>query len=161
MNIVGQIRSSGVVGCGGAGFPSHVKAASKVEIAVANGAECEPLLHKDLELMIREPEAIVSGMKLLVSVTGAQRGIIGIKKKHEDKLDGIKLALHGTNITLQFLGDFYPTGDEYVLVYKQQNILFLRREFPSMLELSYTMLKLFGIYTLRLKIVRSSRNTFP
>ena len=118
MNIVGQIRSSGVVGCGGAGFPSHVKAASKVEIAVANGAECEPLLHKDLELMIREPEAIVSGMKLLVSVTGAQRGIIGIKKKHEDKLDGIKLALHGTNITLQFLGDFYPTGDEYVLVYQ-------------------------------------------
>ena len=77
MNLVENIRTAGVVGCGGAGFPSHVKAAAKVEIIVANGAECEPLLHKDLELMICEPEAIVSGMKLLMSVTGAQRGIIG------------------------------------------------------------------------------------
>ncbi|MGD0038389.1 MAG: 4Fe-4S dicluster domain-containing protein [Bacteroidota bacterium] len=118
MNLVESIRTAGVVGCGGAGFPSHVKAASKVEIVVANGAECEPLLHKDLELMIREPEAIVNGMRLLMSVTFAQHGIIGVKKKYEDKLDGIKLALHGTNITLQFLGDYYPTGDEYVLVYE-------------------------------------------
>ena len=118
MNFVESIRTAGVVGCGGAGFPSHIKAASKVEIVVANGAECEPLLHKDLELMIREPEAIVNGMKLLMSVTTAKHGIIGVKKKYEDKLDGIKLALRGTNITLQFLGDYYPTGDEYVLVYE-------------------------------------------
>ena len=93
MNLVESIRTAGVVGCGGAGFPSHVKAASKVEIVVANGAECEPLLHKDLELMIREPEAIVNGMKLLMSVTTAKHGIIGVKKKYEEKLDGIKLAL--------------------------------------------------------------------
>ena len=118
MNFVESIRTAGIVGCGGAGFPSQVKAASKVEIVVANGAECEPLLHKDLELMIREPEAIVNGMKLLMSVTTAKHGIIGVKKKYEDKLDGIKLALRGTNITLQFLGDYYPTGDEYVLVYE-------------------------------------------
>ena len=118
MNFVESIRTAGIVGCGGAGFPSHVKAASKVEIVVANGAECEPLLHKDLELMIREPEAIVNGMKLLMSVTTAKHGIIGVKKKYEEKLDGIKLALRGTNITLQFLGDYYPTGDEYVLVYE-------------------------------------------
>jgi Na+-translocating ferredoxin:NAD+ oxidoreductase RnfC subunit len=118
MNIAESIRTAGVVGCGGAGFPSQVKAASKAEIVVANGAECEPLLHKDLELMIREPEAIVSGIKLLMSVTGAQHGIIGVKKKNEENLDRIKLVLRGTNITLQFLGDYYPTGDEYVLVYE-------------------------------------------
>ena len=118
MNIVERIRTAGVVGCGGAGFPSQVKAASKVEIVIANGAECEPLLHKDLELMIREPVAIVSGMKLLMLSTSAHHGIIGVKKKHEDKLDGLRLALRGTNITLQFLGDYYPTGDEYVLVYE-------------------------------------------
>ena len=118
MNLVECIRNAGVVGCGGAGFPSQVKAASKADIVVANGAECEPLLHKDLELMIREPEAVVSGVKLLMSATGAQHGIIGVKKKYEEKLDGIKLALRGTDIALQFLGDFYPTGDEYVLVYE-------------------------------------------
>ena len=118
MNLVEHICSAGVVGCGGAGFPSHRKAASKVEMVVANGAECEPLLHKDLELMMREPEAVVSGMNLLMSATGAQRGIIGVKKKYEDKLEGITGALRGTNMTIQFLGDFYPTGDEYVLVYE-------------------------------------------
>ncbi|MCX6120289.1 MAG: 4Fe-4S dicluster domain-containing protein [Ignavibacteriales bacterium] len=118
MNLVESIRTAGVVGCGGAGFPSQVKAASKADIVVANGAECEPLLHKDLELMMREPEAIVGGVKLLMSATGAQQGIIGVKKKYEEKLDGIKLALRGTNITVQFLGDYYPTGDEYVLVYE-------------------------------------------
>ena len=118
MNLVESIRKSGIVGCGGAGFPAHVKAASKAEIVVANGAECEPLLHKDLELMMREPEAIVDGMKLLMSATGAQNGIIGVKKKYEDKVVGIKSALLGTDITIQFLGDYYPTGDEYVLVYE-------------------------------------------
>jgi len=118
MNNVESIRAAGVVGCGGAGFPSHVKAASKAEFVVANGAECEPLLHKDLELMMREPEAIVSGMSLLMSVTGAQQGIIGVKKKYEEKLAGLQGALRGSNMTLQLLGDYYPTGDEYVLVYE-------------------------------------------
>jgi Na+-translocating ferredoxin:NAD+ oxidoreductase RnfC subunit len=118
MNLADSIRRAGVVGCGGAGFPAHVKAASKAEIVVANGAECEPLLHKDLELMIREPEALVSGMKLLLSATGARQGIIGVKRKNEGKLEKLRLALRNTPITLQFLGDYYPTGDEYVLVYE-------------------------------------------
>jgi Na+-translocating ferredoxin:NAD+ oxidoreductase RnfC subunit len=121
MNLVDQIRNAGVVGCGGAGFPTHIKADSKVEYVVANGAECEPLLHKDLELMMREPEAVVKGMKLLMSATGAKNGIIGVKKKYEEKLEKLKVALHGTDIKLYFLGDFYPTGDEYVLVYETTN----------------------------------------
>ena len=118
MNIVERILTAGVIGCGGAGFPSQVKAASRAEIVVANGAECEPLLHKDLELMRREPESLVSGMKLLMSATGAQRGIVGVKKKYEERLEGLKRALNGTNIMLHLLGDYYPTGDEYVLVYE-------------------------------------------
>ncbi|RPI05951.1 MAG: NADH dehydrogenase subunit [Ignavibacteriae bacterium] len=118
MSLVERIRHAGVVGCGGAGFPSQIKASSKAEIVVANGAECEPLLHKDLELMMREPEAIVSGMKLLMEATGARQGIIGVKKKYEEKLNGMRSALRGSDITLQYLGDYYPTGDEYVLVYE-------------------------------------------
>ena len=118
MNFIDQIRNAGVVGCGGAGFPTHVKASSKAEYVVVNSAECEPLLHKDLELMIREPEAIVNGIKLMMAATGAKQGIIGVKKKYEEKIGNLKAALHGTNISIHFLGDFYPTGDEYVLVYE-------------------------------------------
>ena len=110
MNLVEHICSAGVVGCGGAGFPSHRKAASKVEMVVANGAECEPLLHKDLELMMREPEAVVSGMNLLMSATGAQRGIIGVKKKYEDKLEGITGALRGTNMKFKKRFGFVEQG---------------------------------------------------
>jgi Na+-translocating ferredoxin:NAD+ oxidoreductase RnfC subunit len=113
-----KIKNAGVVGCGGAGFPSHVKAASTVEVVLANGAECEPLLHKDLELLMREPDAVVNGMVQLISSTGAKKGILGVKKKYEEQLGGVKSSLGRTNIELKLLGDYYPTGDEYILVYE-------------------------------------------
>jgi len=118
VNLQEQIRSAGVVGCGGAGFPTHVKASSNAEVVLGNGAECEPLLHKDLELIAREPSEIVHGMELLMSATGAKRGILGVKKKYEEKIGGIKSALSKAGIELKLLGDYYPTGDEYVLVYE-------------------------------------------
>lgn len=118
MNYVDRIKSSGVVGCGGAGFPAHIKAASKVEYVIANGAECEPLLHKDLELMKNEPEAVVGGLIQWLVSTGSKKAIVGVKQKHEESLSGLKKAAENTNIQLNWLGDFYPTGDEYVLVYE-------------------------------------------
>jgi Na+-translocating ferredoxin:NAD+ oxidoreductase RnfC subunit len=113
-----NIKAAGVVGCGGAGFPVHVKAHSKVEYVIGNGAECEPLLHKDLELLIREPESIVRGLVLMMEATGAKHGIIGVKKKYEDKLDGLVAVAKESHVDLRWLGDFYPTGDEYILVYE-------------------------------------------
>jgi Na+-translocating ferredoxin:NAD+ oxidoreductase RnfC subunit len=113
-----HVRKAGVVGAGGAGFPSHVKTASSVEFVIGNGAECEPLLHKDLELMIREPEPVVEGLLLLMKSTGAKKGYIGIKRKYEEKLSALSSALERAGIKIHWLGDFYPTGDEYVLVYE-------------------------------------------
>lgn len=107
-----------MVGSGGAGFPTHVKAQSKVEIVIANGAECEPLLHKDLELLINEPDKVIHGLRLMMQSTGAKKGIIGVKKKYEERLQGLVSALKGSDIHLHWLGDFYPTGDEYILVYE-------------------------------------------
>ncbi len=118
MSLSEKIKSAGVVGCGGAGFPAHIKAQSNVEFVIANGAECEPLLHKDLELLVNEPDAVVSGVRLMMEATGAKQGIIGVKRKHEEKLGGLTHALRQSNIKLHWLGDFYPTGDEYILVYE-------------------------------------------
>ncbi len=118
MSLPEQIKSAGVVGCGGAGFPAHIKAQSRVDVVIANGAECEPLLHKDLELLINEPEAVVDGLRLLLASTGARQGIIGVKRKYEEKLGALKSTLEGQPIQLHWLGDFYPTGDEYILVYE-------------------------------------------
>jgi Na+-translocating ferredoxin:NAD+ oxidoreductase RnfC subunit len=113
-----KIKAAGVVGSGGAGFPTHVKSLSKVEFVIANGAECEPLLHKDLELLIKEPQEVINGMRLMMQATGAKKGIIGVKRKYEERLKGLSSTLKGADIQLHWLGDFYPTGDEYILVYE-------------------------------------------
>lgn len=72
-DIVNQIREAGVVGAGGAGFPTHVKSGSKVEFVLANGAECEPLLHKDYELMLLKAKEMVEGMMMMIESTGAKK----------------------------------------------------------------------------------------
>lgn len=118
MNIEQIIKDCGVVGAGGAGFPTHIKAKSSVEYVIANGAECEPLLHKDFELMIHYPNEVVQGLKLLMQATGAQEGIIGIKEKNDEAVKAITAAIDDPNIRVHLLGDFYPSGDEYILVYE-------------------------------------------
>ena len=69
MDLIKQIFDSGVVGCGGAGFPTHVKLKASPEILIINGAECEPLLRTDRYLMIHEAEKLVSGVDLITGHT--------------------------------------------------------------------------------------------
>jgi len=118
MQTADLIKSAGVVGAGGAGFPAHVKANAKVDYVIANGAECEPLLHKDFELMLRYPERVVHGVKLLMQATGAREGIIGVKEKNRTAIEALGAAIDDPSIRLHTLGDFYPSGDEYILVYE-------------------------------------------
>ena len=112
------IRNAGVIGAGGAGFPAHVKAEARVDYVIANGAECEPLLHKDFELMVHYPERVVHGVELLMEATGAREGIIGIKEKNKKAIEALSAAIDDPAIRLHTLGDFYPSGDEYILVYE-------------------------------------------
>jgi len=111
-----KLKACGVVGAGGAGFPAYVKAAATVELVIANGAECEPLLHKDAELMAHYPAEIVDGTRLMMESTGARRGKFGIKEKNAAAVEAIRTHIGGTPIDMVFLGDFYPSGDEFELV---------------------------------------------
>ncbi len=111
-----QLKSCGVVGAGGAGFPAHVKARSRVEYLLINGAECEPLLHKDYEIMKREPAGIVEGARLMRDAIGASKVRFGIKTKNAGAIKAIGAHLGGTGMDIVELGDFYPSGDEYELV---------------------------------------------
>lgn len=112
-----QLKSCGVVGAGGAGFPTYIKAQSRVEYLLANGAECEPLLHKDYEIMKHEPAGIVEGAKLMRSATGARYARFGIKQKNAAAVEAISAHLSGAGMDTVLLGDFYPSGDEYELVH--------------------------------------------
>lgn len=118
MSLVDRVRMAGVVGAGGAGFPTHVKLAAKADTVIANGAECEPLLHKDAAVMEREAAGVVRGMSLAMEAVHAGAGIIGIKAKNEHAIAAIEAACVGTSIRVHRLADVYPAGDEYDLVYE-------------------------------------------
>ena len=117
MNLVEKVKQAGVVGAGGGGFPTHVKLAAKAETVIANGAECEPLLHKDAVIMEEHAAALVRGMQLAVEAVGAKEGVIGIKGKKQRAVEAVTAACRSTSIRINLLGDYYPAGDEYDLVY--------------------------------------------
>ena len=112
-----RLRECGVVGAGGAGFPTYVKAASRAEFVIANGAECEPLIHKDAELMKHFPAEILSGTAAMMQSTGARIAKFGIKTKNAESLQALQAQPPAAQVEYVMLGDFYPSGDEYELVY--------------------------------------------
>lgn len=130
MDIRGAVREAGVVGAGGAGFPAHVKLDAQVEYVLGNGAECEPLLHKDAELTLRYPERIIQGMQLSMQATGADKAIFGIKAKRAKAVAALEGASGDTGVRLQLFGDYYPAGDEFALVYECTGRLIPAGEIP-------------------------------
>lgn len=114
-----KIRIAGVVGAGGAGFPTHVKASARAKWVIANGAECEPLLRVDQQVMIVYAAELVDGMELLASAVGAKKVVIALKEKYRRAIDTLRgeIARRGSRVELYLLGSYYPAGDEHVLVY--------------------------------------------
>ncbi len=111
-----RVRAAGVVGEGGAGFPAHVKYDAPADTVIANGCECEPLLYTDQHIMHRHAGAIVSALQAVMAAMGAGRGIVAIKRKYGEIAERFKAATAGTGIELAQLDNFYPAGDEHVLV---------------------------------------------
>lgn len=117
MKLAEKIFNAGIVGAGGAGFPTHIKAKSKAEFVLVNGAECEPLIHKDYELMVNFSQEITSGVENLIDSVGAKKSFYGIKEKNTTAIENVTKSINGKKIDICLLGDFYPSGDEYELVY--------------------------------------------
>ena len=113
--VIQQVKQAGVVGAGGAGFPTYVKLESPVDTYICNAAECEPLLYKDQELMRLHPERMIRGMRLAMAATGATRGVIAIKGKYKGAIAALSPHM-GTDLAFHHFGSFYPAGDEYVVV---------------------------------------------
>ena len=111
-----KVRNAGVVGAGGAGFPCHIKIAAQVDVVIANGAECEPLLNKDQMVIQQFSEPLIKGIQLLVAHTGAKRAVLAVKQKHQASIAHIKPLLP-PSIELKTMPNVYPAGDEYELVY--------------------------------------------
>ena len=116
MNLRDEITENGIVGAGGAGFPTDVKLDAVPEVLILNAAECEPLMHKDEEILLHQTETVISGMRRIMAAVGAKKGIVGIKAKHKEIIAKVKACL-SDGISVSEIGDFYPAGDEVTLVY--------------------------------------------
>ncbi len=116
--VVRRVREAGVVGAGGAGFPTYKKLEARVEHVIANGAECEPLLQKDRETMLQDRAAFFRGLAIMREVTGARVVTIAVKRKNEDVIDGFRKEAEAEGFNTLVYEDVYPAGDEYILVYE-------------------------------------------
>lgn len=120
--IIGLIQEAGVVGMGGAGFPTHVKLSpkepEKIEYVIANCAECEPYLTSDYRRMIEEPEKIVEGMKVILRLFDKAKGILAVEDNKPDCVAALKkLTADEKDITVKALKTKYPQGAERQLIY--------------------------------------------
>jgi len=114
-----KIRDAGVVGAGGAGFPTHVKLNSKPDTVIANCIECEPLIHADKTLIAREADRILDGLRTAGVVTGAKRLCVGVKGHSAEAVAALEKAI-GTakDVELCLIENYYPAGDEQQLIYE-------------------------------------------
>lgn len=113
------IKDAGVVGAGGAGFPTHIKLNCKAEIVIANGAECEPILRVDQQLMEREAKRILRGLSLAMEATGAKEGVVATKSHYLGAVAAFRTEIKNyPNIRLHEMRSYYPAGDEKSLIYE-------------------------------------------
>ena len=116
------VKEAGIVGLGGAGFPTHVKLApkdeSKIEYILVNGAECEPYLTSDYRLMMEEPEKLVGGLKVILQLFDNAKGVIGIENNKPEAIKKLQeLVKDEARIEVCPLQTKYPQGGERSLIY--------------------------------------------
>jgi len=116
------VKEAGIVGLGGAGFPTHVKLApkdeSKIEYILVNGAECEPYLTSDYRLMMEEPEKLVGGLKVILQLFDNAKGVIGIENNKPEAIKKLQDLVKGeSRIEVCPLQTKYPQGGERSLIY--------------------------------------------
>ena len=111
-----RVEELGIVGAGGGGFPTAVKLKTQASLLIANAAECEPLLHKDKELLHHYAEPFLRGMRMAMEMIGAREGVVGIKEKYHEIIAALESSA-GPGIRVAQLPDCYPAGDEFILVH--------------------------------------------
>jgi len=128
MDILSAVKQAGVVGAGGGGFPTHVKLQAKADTVIANGSECEPLLATDKTFLKLKPHLVLEGLQIAMKATGAKQGIIAVKGHNKDVVDVVNNCLRthesanpstkiGAGVRTHELDNYYPAGDEFMLVY--------------------------------------------
>ena len=113
------VCDAGILGAGGAGFPTYVKINCKAEYVLANGAECEPLLRVDQQVMQVYAADVVKGIRAVKEFTGAKKAVICLKEHYHDAVTALQKAVKEfDDVELHLLDAYYPAGDEQQIVYE-------------------------------------------
>lgn len=120
--IIEKVKNAGVVGLGGAGFPTHVKLSpkepDKIDYIIANCAECEPYLTSDYRRMMENPEQLVEGMKIVLQLFPKAKGVFGVENNKKDCIDKLQeLVKDDSRLEVAELLTKYPQGGERQLIY--------------------------------------------
>ena len=120
--IIDRIKEAGIVGMGGAGFPTHVKLSpkepEKIDYVIANCAECEPYITADYRRMLENPEELISGMRVVLSIFPQAKGIFGVEDNKPDCIEKLrKLTEKESRMEVKALKTKYPQGAERQLIF--------------------------------------------
>lgn len=120
--VIDRIKEAGIVGMGGAGFPTHVKLSpkepEKINYVIANCSECEPYLTSDYRIMLEEPEKLVAGLKIVLALFDHAKGILAVEDNKPDCIRILKeLVADEPRISVKKLKTKYPQGSERQLIY--------------------------------------------
>lgn len=120
MSMTDQIAAAGVVGCGGAGFPTHAKLKGSFEHLIINGAECEPLLRTDRYIMLNKADELVRALCAITRELNIPNCTIALKADYKDEIASLEKAIAraGAKIHIHQMESFYPAGDEQTIVYE-------------------------------------------
>lgn len=120
MSMVEKVLQAGVVGCGGAGFPTHIKLAGNVHDLIINGVECEPLLNTDRWLMCNRAGDMVATIMEICEYLHAEKCTIALKQSYEKEIASLEAAIKEceASIELHKVESIYPSGDEQQVVYE-------------------------------------------
>jgi electron transport complex protein RnfC len=114
------VQDAGIVGMGGATFPTHVKLSppkeKPIDVVILNGAECEPFLTSDHRLMLEKPKQIIEGLLILMRILNVSRGYIGIESNKPDAIEVMTKAAEGTGVKVWPVKVKYPQGAEKMLI---------------------------------------------
>lgn len=132
-SIVDTVRAAGIIGMGGAGFPTHVKLHTDLHggTVIANAVECEPLLKHNITQLTQDPQLVYRGILYAMRATNAGKGILAVKKKNKAAVEAFRAVINSKdNVAVAELEDRYPMGEERAVIRETLGILLKTDQLP-------------------------------
>ncbi|MDY6986133.1 MAG: electron transport complex subunit RsxC [Candidatus Thermoplasmatota archaeon] len=117
--LLARIKDAGIVGMGGAQFPTHVKLDAKkpIDTLIINGSECEPFVTSDDRLMVEHIDEVIQGTRIAMKILGVKKAIFAIENNKKEAIERVKQACANSEIEVKVLRSLYPQGAEKTLIY--------------------------------------------